>query len=272
MNDDMMRILREMAKRIAGLEENVSRYYPVDSSENINPENQIDRLNQEIVSLKQRLDEQDRISQQNRQLQETVAQLYQEINHLKIMVESQQKEPKNEQPISETRTVSVPSAKTVSQLPFALSAETVVPDRNYVKTLQSGLLSIRNDLGSAEYEHCRKKLQELLDNGDFDDYEEIMNEVHEIIKKYIYGSNTKVSAEEWKHLEKYIGNAGYVAVPVKAGDDITPYRTYFERPIAASGGVANTIKQIQLQPFVLFYEDSGEKEMVKLCGKCTYYK
>ena len=271
-NDDMMKILREMAKRIAGLEESVSRYYPVDSSDSRNLENQIIQLNQEIVSLKQRLDDQNQISQQNRQLQETVAQLYQEINHLKIMLESQQKEQRNEKPFSETRTVSVPPAKKVSQLPFVLSAETVIPDRNYVKTLQSGLLSIQNDLGSAEYEHCRKKLQALLDNGDFDDCEEIMNEVHEIIKKYIYGSNTKVSAEEWKHLEKYIKNAGYAAVPVRAGDDITPYKTYFERPIAASGGVTNTIKQIQLQPFVLFYEDSGEKEMIKLCGKCTYYK
>ena len=110
-----------------------------------------------------------------------------------------------------------------------------------------------------------------MDDGDFDETEEIMTTVHELIKKYIHGSDTKVTADSWKNLEAYIKKAGYMAVPISAGDDVTPFRSYFSRPIAAKGGTPNTIKQIQLQPYIITYEDGGETETLKLLGKCTYY-
>ena len=136
----------------------------------------------------------------------------------------------------------------------------------------SNLSTIKNHLGKWEYESYQKGLQQILRTDDFEDGEEIMNDVHELIKKYIYGSDTKVSIDDWQKLEQYIEQAGYIAVPVKAGDNITPYRSYFDRPISANGGTPNTIKQIQLKPFALTYEDCGEKETLKLCGKCTYFK
>ena len=286
-NEDMINILRDMSRRIAKLEKNSHYDDTTQSYDTDNLKNQIIQLDQKIESLKQLMNKPNQFAQQNGQLQQMVYQLNQEVNQLKSIVDSQQKvirEQEKTNRFSETKPVSQPSTPSVSQttsqtsnipdskLPSTLLAKVIIPNQNYVRTLLSNLLSIQNCLGSVEYEHCQKKLQDILENGDFEDYEEIMSAVHEIIRKYIYESNTKVSAEEWKQLEKYIENAGYVAVPVKAGDIITPYRTYFERPIPASGGIVNTIKKIQLKPFVLFYEDSGEKEMVKLCGKCTYYK
>jgi len=148
----------------------------------------------------------------------------------------------------------------------------VRPDKSYVRDLIKNLDNIKGYLGEWEFERCEDGLKELLDDGDFEDGEEIIGSVHELIKKYIYGSDTKVSATDWEKLEKYIVDAGYVPVKVKVNDDINRYKPYFDRPIPASGGIPNKIKQIQLKPFVLAYEDNGEKEMVKLCGKCTYYK
>ncbi len=154
---------------------------------------------------------------------------------------------------------------------FFTSPKIIIPDAEYVKMLISNLSMIKNELGVPEYRHYAEALHNLLDD-DFEDSEEIMGTVHGLIEKYIYGSDTKVSASSWTELEKYIISAGYVPVPVKAGDDVTKYRSYFSRPIPAAGGPENTIKQIQLQPYILTYEDNGEKETLKLCGKCTYYK
>ena len=159
-----------------------------------------------------------------------------------------------------------------SSIEATISEDVVIPDETYVEKLLYNLSTIKNHLGDWEYESYQKKLQNILQDGDFEDGEEIMNDVHELIKKYIYRSDTKVSSDDWQKLEQYIEQAGYVAVPVKAGDNITPYRSYFDRPIPASGGTPNTIKQIQLKPFALTYEDCGEKETLKLCGKCTYFK
>ena len=161
------------------------------------------------------------------------------------------------------------------QVPFVetvIPNDAVIPDKTYVDKLLSGLHTIKDNLGKWEYDCCKKELQEISCNGDFDDAEEIMCAVHELIKKYIYGSDTKVSAEDWQNLEKYLESAGYVAVPLKAGDSVSPYKLYFDRPIPAAGGVSGTIKQIQQRPFTLTYEDCGEKDTLKLCGKCTYFK
>lgn len=161
------------------------------------------------------------------------------------------------------------------QVPFVetvIPNDAVIPDKTYVDKLLSGLHTIKNNLGKWEYDCCKKELQEISCNGDFDDAEEIMYAVHELIKKYIYGSDTKVSAEEWKNLEKYIECAGYVAVSVKAGDSVSPYKLYFDRPIAAVGGVPGTIKQIQQIPYTLKYYDGDQTVELKLCGKCTYFK
>ncbi len=150
----------------------------------------------------------------------------------------------------------------------------VVPSSNYVQTLINGVTQLERSTSSISYELEKLKdgLLNVKKNGDFDDLEEVMNLIHDLIKKYIYDSDSKVSADEWKMLEQFLIHSGYEPIPVKEGDSIIPYRTYFERPIPASGGPTDTIKQIQLMPFVLSYSDCGETEVLKLCGKCTYYK
>ena len=155
---------------------------------------------------------------------------------------------------------------------FLKSLTPVVPDENYVRRLKQNLAFLNNRLGIMEYENCENTLDELLEDGDFDDAEEIMSTVHHMIEKYIYGSDSKVSAENWNYLEAYLRQAGYLPVPVKPGDAVSPYKVWFERQIPASGGTPGTIKQIQLLPYALFYQDNGETELLKLFGKCIYYK
>ncbi len=154
----------------------------------------------------------------------------------------------------------------------AIPDDAITPDKEYVKMLIGSLSALEGNLGQTEYKHFEKGLQDLLKNGDFDDGEEIMEEVHSLIEKYIYGSDTKVSGKQWPVLEKYLETAGYTPVSVKNGDDVTPYRTYFNRPIQAEGGVPNTIKHITLMPYIIKFYDGEEIQELKLCGKCTYYK
>ena len=159
-----------------------------------------------------------------------------------------------------------------SSIETTISEDVIIPNKAYVEKLVSNLSTIKNHFGDWEYKSYQKRLQQILREDDFEDGEEIMNAVHELIKKYIYGSDTKVSIGDWQKLEQYIEQAGYVAVSVKEGDNIKPYRSYFDRPIPASGGMPNTIKQIQQKPYSLKYRDGDEISELKLCGKCTYFK
>ena len=147
--------------------------------------------------------------------------------------------------------------------------KTIDADKNYIESIIKNLENIKGTLPDMYYNKVYTNLQDILKNGDFNEPDDIMNSVHETIKKYVYNSSTKVSSEEWEQLKKFIKDCGYTEVDVRPGDDITPFRTYFERPIPANNeGTPNTIKEIQLKPFVVKCEDS----LFKLCGKCTYYK
>ncbi len=149
----------------------------------------------------------------------------------------------------------------------------IIPDKSYVKRLIEELEYIRNRLGVREYNYCKGKLDEILNDGDFDDREEIMNAVHEVLKKYIYESDTKVKNADWKFLEEYLKRAGYEPVSVNAGDRIRDYAVYFEQQIPANDrGKAGTIKLISQRPYILKYYDGDSVEKLKLCGKCTVYK
>ncbi|MDE5771652.1 MAG: hypothetical protein K2I06_08530 [Ruminococcus sp.] len=149
----------------------------------------------------------------------------------------------------------------------------VVPSETYLKYLMRELENLNGILGTREYNYCMEKLDDILQNGDFDDGEEIMQSVHEILKKYIYGSDTKVKNTDWKLLENYLMKAGYEPVAVKAGDRIRDYAVYFENVIPSGDlGEQGTIKLISQKPYVITYLDGGVKEQLKLCGKCTAYK
>ncbi len=153
------------------------------------------------------------------------------------------------------------------------SRNIIVPDKAYVKRLIDELSYIKGKLGEREYNYCREKLNGILCDGDFDDSEEIMSSVHEVLKKYIYESDTKVKNADWKFLEEYLKRAGYEPVPVKSGDNIKDYAVYFENVISSNGiGKSGTIKLIRQRPYMLKYYDDDSVEECKLCGKCTIYK
>ena len=153
-----------------------------------------------------------------------------------------------------------------------LDENVIIPNEGYVRGLLSDLSSIEGKLGKYEYSKFRDSMEEILQSDDFEDADEIMSEVHELVKKYIYGSDSKISISEWKYLEQYIERAGYKAVSIKSGDSVEPFRTYFDRPIPAEGGKKNTIKQIQLMPYTISFYDGEQVSELKLCGKCTYYR
>lgn len=240
-------------------------------------ESKISTLQTDIKNLKTTINTNDAQSQ----LVQVVRQLSSEIVNLKQIISSQQKtidSLKNSSvntitttPIPKSTTSVIPKIQK-SSVHEADYANVITPNEEYVEKLQQNVSEIKGHLGEWELKNYQEGLKKILTQGDFDDGEEIIGEIHELIKKYIYGSDTKVSATDWDILEKYIINAGYTPVPVKSGDDITPFKSYFDRPIPANGGIPNTIKQIQLRPFVLMYDDCGEKEEIKLCGKCTYYR
>lgn len=156
---------------------------------------------------------------------------------------------------------------------ITLTPDVVIPDEEYIRKIIKELSKLKDILGDWEYQKCKDGLTEILNHGDFDDAEEIMNTVHELIKKYVYGSDTKISYLNWGKCEEYIEKTGYVPIPVCAGDSVRQFREYFDRPIEADGGIPGTIKQIQLKPYSLkFYDGEEIREDLKLRGKCTYYK
>lgn len=267
--------------RISAIEVNIKNLNNEIRNINVNNKSSFDstELERKISTLKSEIDlikSNVNVSEQNNQSEQLVHQLIDEVSNLKKVVSAQQVVINSLKGASNvTANTSADKSPVVATKPSVFKfvpTNVITPDETYVKKLLSGLLKIKENLGSWEYKSCSDGLKKLLDEGDFEDGEEIMNAVHELIKKYIYGSDTKVSASDWDKLEKYIIDAGYSPVPVKAGDNIYHFRGYFDRPIPANGGTPDTIKQIQLKPFVLTYEDCGEKEELKLCGKCTYYK
>lgn len=155
-----------------------------------------------------------------------------------------------------------------------LKPDHIMPDRNYVIKLLKMVEQLKNHIEGIKYElgKAYDNLEKVIDSDDFDDPEDVMNAVHETIRKYIYESDSKVNNSDWAELEQFLILAGYKPVKVEAGDDIYPFRTYFNQPIAAEGGTQGTIKSIQLKPFELSYYNGDDVEKLKLCGKCTYYR
>ena len=157
----------------------------------------------------------------------------------------------------------------------SLETGVIKPDRNYLVNLINAVKRLITTTKSINYElnALLRKLEDILRSDDFDDSEDIMNQVHRFIEKYIYGSDTKVSQDEWKHLDEFLKFAGYSPINVSPGDKIDHFKSFFERPIAASGGESQTIKHIQLKPYTLrFYDDDEKIIHLNLCGKCTYYR
>lgn len=62
---------------------------------------------------------------------------------------------------------------------------------------------------------ARNGLEQILSSGDFEDPQEIMNNVHEIIRKYIYGSDSKLNNSDWEKLEKFLLQDCCIAATLK---------------------------------------------------------
>ncbi len=148
----------------------------------------------------------------------------------------------------------------------------LVPNEQYVETLIEKLENLVDILGNREYTRCKEALNKVLDDGDFDDAEDIMLSVHEALEKYIYKSDNKVALSDWKYLEQYLMEAGYTPLDINVGDNIKKYAKCFESVIPTSGGVSGTIKNIFVKPYTLKYFDGDNVEELKLLGKCTVYK
>ncbi|MDE6102564.1 MAG: hypothetical protein K2F73_06280, partial [Ruminococcus sp.] len=161
----------------------------------------------------------------------------------------------------------------IQKTPVRKQENVIIPDETYVNRLIAELKHLNGILGAREYNYCMKKLEEILQDGDFDDSEDIMIAVHEALEKYIYRSDTKVRSADWKLLEEYLIKAGYEPVPVKKGDRISDYVVYFENVIPASDkGIKGTIRVISQKPYIITYIDGNEPQKMKLCGKCTVYQ
>lgn len=152
--------------------------------------------------------------------------------------------------IDSEKEVSTPTEKT-EVVNTSHNDSIIIPTEDYVKMLLDNLCDIKDCLGILEFDYCRKALTSILKDGDFDDVEEIMTDIHEVLDKFIYGSYTKVSVSEWEKLKlvNFLYLAGY--------SDITTFGSNFTRPILAKGGIPITLKQIQQKPMTLI--DCGEK-------------
>lgn len=137
-------------------------------------------------------------------------------------------------------------------------------------TLESAMQDISYEFGKfkAGFEKAVNKYQNDHDK------ENLINAVHEAIKKYVYESDSKLGNEAWNKVASWLENIGYKSINAKPGHSINPIRAYFDRPIMVKTSDKSrdmTIKQVQLQPRVLKIKIDGETQTYKLGGKCTYH-
>ncbi|MDE6664692.1 MAG: hypothetical protein K2K14_00665 [Ruminococcus sp.] len=249
-------ILKLISERISLLEKKINTEI---SGIYSNTETSIDNIEQQISDL------QNTVSKQNKVITELT----------RIINEMRQNTAANTVPSAPevSPKQNVPADRTGTRQVSEPVQKAVIPNETYVKYLIRELKGLDGILGAREYNYCMEKLEEILQDGDFDDSEDIMQSVHEALKKYIYGSDTKVKNSDWKLLEEYLLKAGYEPVQVKSGDRIRDYAIYFENVIPASdAGEQGTIKLITQKPYIITYLDNGVKGQFKLCGKCTAYK
>lgn len=121
-----------------------------------------------------------------------------------------------------------------------------------------------------------KQLQkEFAKYEDDKDQEDFAINVHSILEKYVYGSDTYMSNSEWQRIERMLDRIGYKSIEAKVGDNISLSKTYWTRPIKAKNPgdkESNTIKQIQQMPRVMKINIDGDDVVMKLAGKCTYWE
>lgn len=152
--------------------------------------------------------------------------------------------------------------------------DVITPDENYVHFLKENAVMLEGALPDRFYKAFIKDLDEVLDEEDFDDPQEVMVAVHGTIQTNIFESFSRVKPDKKPVLEQFLQTAGYVPLNLKAGDNITTCTRFFQHMFPETSfhpEQEKLIKQIDIQPYRICYDDDGTTEELLLKGDCTYY-
>ena len=150
----------------------------------------------------------------------------------------------------------------------------VTPDKAYVTSLKEKTSILKNILDERYYKGLIKTLDALLEDGDFDDPEEIMENIHNAISQNVFKSFSRVKVADIPTLEKFLKIAGYCPLNVKEGDSIIKFSEYFEQAFkenCTDETLSNQIMKIDVQPYQIFYDNDGIKDKLLLKGSCVFY-
>ena len=151
----------------------------------------------------------------------------------------------------------------------------ILPDEKYVRKLISEAEKL--DVvyaGNYRYGNLMNGLHNILDNGDFDDPEEIMSEVYSVFKEDVYNALKGVKPESVPFLEEYLVRSGFSKADVKVGDSLERTIDYWKDtfPAECSDISKNKcIKCIHEHPYDLYYICDNKENHLVLKGSCTYY-
>lgn len=146
---------------------------------------------------------------------------------------------------------------------------------NYIKTINKQLEKLKDILLRRNYIDLKETIEEALENFDIDDLEEVISPIHSSIEKNILGSFSKVKKEECSLLEEFLISIGYQEIPVRVGDKIKQWVSYFSnifQEACTDDSFDGTISNIYIKPYELKYRIDDEEETLLLKGQCCFYK
>jgi hypothetical protein len=148
----------------------------------------------------------------------------------------------------------------------------------YFRSVMKNIDALEKNLDAHDFTRFKTECEKIKAKIDAHEYdaEKIMNNLHSIIEKYVYGSDTKLDSDNWKEVEKWLSEHEYYANAYEPGhhlfkSDIRNFKQLIPAPTdnPSDDGVIKTIIQ---QPRTLsIYIDDKKKEFL-LAGKCTYWK
>lgn len=177
--------------------------------------------------------------------------------------------------LQQTQTVEEPQQQTTIQQKTQTQQTDIIINQDYMKYIIKEAEKLEDNIAcGSKLSNELKSIKINADYDEYDDIEDIIINLHQVIKKYAYDLDTRLSTWEWREVLAFIEKCGFHKVDVKIGDSIIPYRSYFERPIRSTDnrGIPNTIKSIQKIPMEAHFYDGFEQINIKLGGKCVYYK
>jgi hypothetical protein len=148
----------------------------------------------------------------------------------------------------------------------------------YFRSVMKNIDALEKNLDAHDFTRFKTECEKIKAKIDAHEYdaEKIMNNLHSIIEKYVYGSDTKLDSDNWKEVEKWLSRHEYYDHIYKPGDylfkeDIRNFKQLIPAP-TDNPDDNGAIKTIIQQPRTLsIYIDDKKKEFL-LAGKCTYWK